>query len=280
MLELQKITDAWGDWKAKQYKTKRRYTESTNYKKQSSLDQYRQYECTVAVQDIQYDSNRPPTPGADVAYSLWYDNATSLEQTQLFRYTAESRQTFAWSITESLAVGVEVSATASIPEVASATTKVSVDLSLSSTQGASWEETKAWEVKNPVHIAPKTSLKVDLLINTQSYDIPFTQSALLAGHVAIWFEDKVVLHDKPHWLYFIPIQTVFSDCRNYNIVSVDGYRITGNGVLATARGKLSGKQGISVGVTATEYPLRTATASNEFRSLKQVELYPGAVAAE
>lgn len=280
MQDLQSITDAWGQWLAKKHNTKCRYTESTNYKKQSSLDQYRDKQCTVTPQSIVYDTNSPPTSGADVVYGLWYSNDTTAEQTNIFKYSEEHTSSFNWTITEKLSVGVEVSVTAGVPEVATASAKTSVNLSLSSTQGATWTETKTWEVHSPVHVPANSVVRVDMAINTQSYDINFTESVLLAGRVAIWFEDKRELGTSgPHWLYFMRIQDVSNDVIRYNLANTRGYQVTGAGVLATARGVFQGEQGISVGVTATQLPPTTKGIAAQPRSLNQVELYPSVLAA-
>lgn len=281
MQDLQSITDAWGQWMAKKHNTRCRYTESTNYKKQSSLDQYRNRQVAVTPLNIVYDSNSLPTSGADVVYSLWYQNDTTEKQTHVFKYAEEHASSFNWTITEKLSVGVEVSVSAGIPEVATASAKTSVNLSLSSTQGATWTETKTWEVHSPVQVPANSLVRVEMVINTQSFDINFTESVLLAGSVALWFEDKRELGSSgTHWLYFFPIQNVFNDVIRNNLANTRGYQITGAGVLATARGVFQGKQGISVGVTATQVPTPTKGIAAQPLSHSQVEIYPSPIAAE
>ena len=274
MQDIQTITDTWGNWIAAQRGTGCRFTASTNYASQSDLDNYHQYQCTVTLLDISYDGNSPPTNASAIAYELWYDNATSLTQSETFSYTATSTQSFQWSITETLAVGIEVSATEGVPEVASSTQKISVSLTLSSTQGATSTNQQSWTVQNPVLVPPQSSVKCDMVLNSQSYDINFTQQVSIDGHVAIWFNDKQDWNNNGdyHWLWFIPIEEVFNDVISNNLTDTSGYQLGGT-VVATASGTFGGSQGVSVGVTTTQYPLRSAGAAGDFKPLRRSRLY-------
>ncbi|MGZ3458692.1 MAG: ETX/MTX2 family pore-forming toxin [Archangium sp.] len=280
MNDIQKITDTWGNWIAAQRGTSCRFTASTNYGEQSDLSAYTQYQCSVTVEDIAYDGNSPPTNGSTVAYELWYDNGTSLQQSETFNYSATSQQTFNWSITEALSIGVEVSATEGVPSVASSTQKVTVNLSFSSTQGASSSNTQNWSVNTPVQVPPEQSVKCDMVINEQSYDINFTETVLIKGYVAIWFNDKQDWNNNGdyHWLWFIPITEVFSDVINNKLIDTTGYVITGGGVQATAQGTFTGSQGVSVGVTTTQYPLRSSASAKDFKPIKKSTAYSKLIA--
>lgn len=266
MNSLQQITDAWGHWMANQYGTSCKYTASTNYGAHSSLDKYRQYQCTATYQSINYDSNSPPTGGSVNAYELWYDNNTTLQQAQTFQQTATYQQSFTWAITESLNIGLEFSSTVGLPDTAQSSTKVTVSLGLSSTQTTNHTSTQSWTETCPVNVPADSSVKCDLIIDTASYDINFTASVLLSGYVAIWFKDKVAVNpNDKHWLWFIPIANVFSDVIDNNLISTDGYQIVNGGVLATAQGVFSGSQGITANVRTDQYPLRTSAAAADFR---------------
>jgi len=96
---LQQITDAWGNWFSKQNGTSCRFTASTNYGSHGDLDQYHQYQTNATIQGIVYNGNSPPVGGSTVAYELWYDNDTVLQQQNSFKETRTSMQSFTWSIT-------------------------------------------------------------------------------------------------------------------------------------------------------------------------------------
>lgn len=281
MLSLQQITDAWGNWMAKQRNTSCRFTSTTSYSDHSELNKYHQYQCSARYQSISYDGNSPPTNGAAVAYELWYDNASTVQQSEVFQYTATTTQSFTWSITESLSVGVEISATEGVPNIASSSQKITVTLSFSSTQGATHTESQSWNVNTPVVVPADSSMKCDMVVNTQSYDIDFTATVLVAGNVAIWFNDKVDLNPGSyHWLWFPPIQSVFRDVIANNLADTTGYQIGDGGVVATAQGTFSGSQGISVGVKTTQYPLRTSATAASFSPVNVQQLYVDAAPGE
>lgn len=250
---LQQITDAWGNWFSRQHGTTCRFTASTNYGSQGSLDNYHQYQTSANVQNIVYDGNSPPVGGSTVAYELWYDNGTEAQQQNIFVETSTSTQSFTWSITEALSIGIEISTTEGVPAVASSSQKVTASLSLSSTQSKTTTNMQTWQVNTPINVPKNSSVKADMVISSQSYDINFTASVLLQGHVAIWNNEKV----NGHWLWFYPIESVLQDCISNNIIDTSGYSIVAGGVMAQATGVFTGSQGISVGVTATQYPLRS-----------------------
>jgi len=253
MNSLQQITDAWGNWFSSQNGTSCRFTASTNYGSQSDLDNYHQYQTNATVQSFAYDGNSLPTNGSTVAYELWYDNGTSVQQQNNFQETSTTTQTFTWSVTESLSIGVEISATEGVPSVVSSTQKVTVTIGLSSTQSQTTTNTQTWQVSSPINVPADSSVKADMVISTQSYSINWTAAVLLQGYVAIWNNDKV----NGHWLWFHPIESVFADCANHNIIDTSGYSIVAGGVSTQATGAFTGSQGISVGVTAKQYPLRS-----------------------
>ncbi len=280
MLSLQQITDAWGNWLARQHGTSCNFTASTDYGAHGELDQYHQYQGSATYVSISYDTNSPPTAGADVAYELWYDNSTNVQQSEVFEYTASSTQEFSWSITESLSVGVQISTNVGVPELADLTVQDTLTLSLSSTQKQTMSQSKSWTVNTTVLVPPESSLKCDMVVNNQSYSINFTATVSLLGFVAVWFKDQIALGAPRdlHWLWFLPITSVFSDVISNNLADISGYRIVGNGVLALTKGVFTSKQGISVGVSTTQYPLRTAAANSDFRAQTKKGLYPRVVA--
>lgn len=253
MNSLQQITDAWGKWYSQQHGTTCRFTASTDYSSQSFLDDYHQYQVSTTTQSIVYDGDSIPTDGSNVAFETIYNNNTQVSNQQSLIETETSTQSFEWSITEALAIGVEISATEGVPAVASSSQKVTVNLSLSSTQKSTVTNTQSWSVNTILTIPPQSSIKADIVIGTQSYNINFTVSVMLNGYVAIWNNDKV----NGHWLWFIPITQVFSDCIANNIIDTSGYDIVGGGVSTTASGVFTGSQGINVVVNTIQYPLNS-----------------------
>jgi len=274
MKSLQEITDAWGNWKANAAGTTC-FTSSTNYGDHSEFDAYHRYQCSAVYQSMSYDGISPPKSASDVAYEIWYDNGSTLQQSDTFQYTETTDQSFTWSITEGVNVGVEISATEGLPDVASSAPKASVTLSFSSTQGQTLTKTQTWSINTPVAVPPQSSLKCDMVVNSQSYEIKFTATVLVSGDIAIWFNDRVCLGapGDGHFNWYIPITQVFNDVIKNNLIDTSGYQITPAGVIAIAQGVFTGGQGISQGVVTTQYPLRSFTAAVNFKGVASQPLY-------
>ena len=265
MNSLQQITDAWGAWYSAQNGTTCRFTASTDYASQSFLDNYHQYQVGAVCQNIIYDGSSVPTNGSNIAFETIFNNNTQVQNQQSLVETESSTQTFTWSITEALSIGVEVSATEGVPAVASSSQKVTVTLSFSSTQSKTVTNTQTWSVNTIVNIPANSSIKADIVIGTQSYNIDFTATVMLSGWVAIWNNDKI----NGHWLWFIPINQVFSDCIANNIIDTSGYNSLGGGICTTAKGVFTGSQGINVVVNTAQSPL--ASGNNSARKTLSTE---------
>lgn len=277
MNSLQQITDAWGAWYSKQNGTSCRFTASTNYGSQGDLGSYHEYQVSAVCQNIIYDGNSVPTNGSNIAFETIFNNNSQVQNQQSLVETETSTQAFTWSITEAISIGVEISATEGVPAVASSTQKVTVNLSFSSTQSKTVTNTQTWSVNTIVNIPAYSSIKADIVIGTQSYDINFTASVMLNGYVAIWNNDKV----NGHWLWFIPITQVFSDCNANNIIDTSGYSFLGGGISTTAKGVFTGSQGINVVVNTIQSPLGSGniserkTLSNEGTQLNTIVAMAG-----
>lgn len=262
---LQQITDAWGNWMNGQYPGGGiRFTESTNYGNQSYLDQYHQYQTSATYQSMTYDPHAPaPIPGTASSVVTSYNNGSSVSQSYTYQQTLTTEQSFTWSITESLSVGIEISATEGVPEVAQVGEKVTTTLSFSSTQGATSTTTQSWSVSQPIIAPPNSHVDATMVVTTQQYNINWTATCKLAGSVAIWFNNKVALNPGDyHWLWFIPIEQVFTQCQQNNIIDTTGYQVVAGGVLAYSSGTFAGGQGVGVSINVTESPLHAASAKD------------------
>jgi hypothetical protein len=153
--------------------------------------------------------------------------------------------------------------------VAKVSETTSIETNLSSTQEFTHKETQNWSVDLPLRIPPQSLIEASLVVGTQKYDIDWTATVNLAGNVAIWFEEKVDLnHDGDyHWLWFVPIEEVFRDCRAHSIVDTAGYEITTDGVDAFASGKFGGGQGVSLNVNVIQKDLTGHERSSAPRTI-------------
>ncbi|MFF4606449.1 ETX/MTX2 family pore-forming toxin [Streptomyces sp. NPDC001339] len=258
---LQEITDEWGKWMARERFPRSngcRFTASTDYGKQSALGDYHKYQVRAKYSGITYDPNAPsPIPGQVSSVTTNYRNGSSVEQQITYKQSKTTEQDLRISVTESLKIGVSMEVSAEIPAVAKVTETTSIEASLSSTQEFTHKETQNWSVDLPIKIPAKSVVEASLVIGTQKYDIDWTATVNMSGAVAIWFNDKVDLnHDGDyHWLWFVPIEEVFRDCRTHSIVDTTGYEITPDGVDAFASGKFGGGQGVSLNVNVVQKDL-------------------------
>lgn len=255
---LQEITDEWGKWVARERfpgSNGCRFTASTDYGKRSELGDYHRYQVRAKYSGITYDPSAPsPVPGQVSSVTTNYRNGSAVEQLVTYKQSKTTEQDLRISVTESLKIGVSMEVSAEIPAVAKVTETTSIEADLSSTQEFTHKETQNWSVDLPLKIPAKSIIEASLVIGTQKYDIDWTATVSMAGHVAIWFNDKVDLnHDGDyHWLWFVPIAEVFRDCRTHSIVGTTGYEITADGVDTFASGTFGGGQGVSLNVNVVQ----------------------------
>jgi hypothetical protein len=268
-VSLQSITDAWGRWFAQNHGTGLHWTESTNYGNHGELSGYMQYQVATAVQSIVFGGSSLPTNSSNVAYQMWYDNATTVPQTQTFDHTTSTTQDFTWSVSESLSVGVELSATAGVPDVAQVGSKVTTTLTVTGTQGATVSNTQTWGVNTAVTVPSNSSVQCSMVIATQSYNIPWSAQVTLTGYINVWLDDPIELPNSgTHRCWFFPIQQVIQDCINNKIIDVTGFTVVGGSVVTSASGSFQGSQGVNVSTQTKQYPCRVpAVAANAARML-------------
>ncbi|MGW1835069.1 ETX/MTX2 family pore-forming toxin [Streptomyces sp. BBFR2] len=258
---LQEITNAWGNWMATEKYPESGgydYTASTNYDSQSSLSAYHQYQVTQKFLEIEYDPDAKPAPGELHTNDITYRNQTDAAQTVRYNYTSKTAKAFSMTTSKTLKTGVELSTEVEIPGVAKVGAKFTMNLELTKSETTTKTEEQTWSVDVPVVVPKQSQVHTWMTINTASYDVSYTASAQLENYVAIWFKNKVSLgHDgNNHWLWFVPIEWVFSDCVNNSIIDTAGYYVNSSGVVAQASGVFSGGQGVSVVVDSKQSPLK------------------------
>jgi hypothetical protein len=253
---LQHITDAWGSWMNSKYNGGGvKFTSSTDYDDHSELDDYHSHQTSATITSMVYDPNAPaPGPGSVDSVATTFNNSTSVQQSYTYQQTETTQQSFTWTITEALSVGVEVSATEGVPEVAQVGEKVTTTINFSSTQGITINNTQSWSVTHIVVAPPHSTIQAMMVVATQDYDINWRATCNLVGSVAIWFKNKIAVpgSNGSHNLYFYPIQQVFKDCINNNITDTSGYQVNSSSVSALSTGVFRGGQGTSVDINMTQ----------------------------
>lgn len=276
MHSLQEITDAWGNWMLSQVGGGSvRFTSTTNYGQHRELNAYHQYQCSATYRSISY--SEPITSDGDmVVPSQTLTNYTDIQQTQGFSWNKATTDTFSWSITEALKVGVTVTGSAGVPLVAEGKVSATVELNLSSTQTTTESTTQTWSVNQPVLVPAHTWVKCESVISTNTDSIPFFATAQVQGYVAIWFENKV----NGHWLWFYPIGGVLQDVISHKTIDTTGYGVLDyQTISASVSGTCNGAFGVNIITTYTSGPLDTDTKELKADGQETSREYVGAIAA-
>ncbi|NAW59631.1 MULTISPECIES: cytotoxin [unclassified Vibrio] len=258
MLDIDTITNAWGRWKTAQYGTTCWFTESTQYDRNKDTRDYKQYQTNVtAPKDLVYSSAVQSDGGAALLGRYDVENGSS----QVLQHTVNLQQglqdSFTWSVTEEVKVGVSVKVEAGIPFVGGAETNYNTEVSLSSMQGATTTKDSNYGASVTVPISPHTHSWGQIDLSFTDIATTWVGNVKLEGCVAIWFNNKVALNNDGdyHWLWFIPIQNVFNDCIRNNIVDTRGYVVQGGSVIAQASGAFHSSRGLDMKTVAHEQPL-------------------------
>lgn len=269
---LQEVTDAWGRWMSQKYPNGGgvKYTESTNFSKQSSLDNYHQYQTNVVKSELIYDPLAPsPMPGMVSTAKTNFSNKSSLPQTVTYNQSETTTQSFSWSVTEALKLGIKTSVKAGLPAVCEVTTEGSVNIETSSTQTTTNTKTQTWSVTQPIVCSPNSYITARLNISTATYNIPWTAQTYLHGYVAIWFKKRFFMDNRTsdHYLYFFPIGSVIVDCVQNNLISTNGYmKIGAYDIIANSKGIFFGGQGTEMNIAIEETPLKSDHSFDETKN--------------
>ncbi|WP_248921085.1 ETX/MTX2 family pore-forming toxin [Pseudomonas entomophila] len=257
MIDIDTITNTWGRWKTAQYGTTCWFTESTQYARNKDTRGYMQYQTNVsAPKDLVYSSYAQSDGGSALLgkYDTINDGGQVIEHTVSLQQGLSD--TFTWSVTEQLKIGVSVKANAGIPLIGGAETTSTVEMDLSSTQGASTTKSSNYGASTTVPISPHTHGWGEVDLSFTELRTQWVGNASMVGCVAIWFNNKVALNNNGdyHYLWFIPIQQVFSEIIQHNIISTSGYVVQGGGVLAQATGTFHSSMGLSLKTISHEQP--------------------------
>lgn len=283
MTDIPNIIWAWGCYVARSHGTGCHFTQALNYSQASELDggdgggPYSRYQCTAKVSDIQLTvSQGMPQPDSYVAADIWYDNDTSGSQSITFTASTQTQQSYTMSITEAISLGIEMSVTAGVAGVATDTSKVSLTMSVSSTQSTTTGQVHSWSVSVPVTIPAQKSNHCVAYMDTQQFTIPWTADCRISGSVAVWFDDWIDINggNDVHHLWFVPIGFVFQTVIDNNLYDTTGYRVEGNDIVGTVAGTFSGSEGVDINARPEEMPLRPRPAA----AMMIPHAVPGAVA--
>jgi hypothetical protein len=258
MKSLQEITDAWGSWMLTQYSNGDavNFTASTNYGDYTALDQYADMQVVASWGDVTFTPVSNPPNGEVSSGVVVTDNATDVPQSVTLAFSEKVRTTSGILTTETSNIGVDVNG---IMEVFSL--GVSYTINTESVKNSSISIEKTWAMTVPVVVPAQSSVSSQFVVVTQDLNMTWSVSVVMSGYVAIWFSAQVILagHDSAHWLWFVPIEQVFSECIANSLIDLTGYAIKDSTVTTAAKGTLTASGGISARVDWT--PLQAHSES-------------------
>ncbi|MGK5638189.1 ETX/MTX2 family pore-forming toxin [Streptomyces sp. URMC 126] len=279
LTDLQKITDVWAAFAS--YSLKGGgvwFTASTDYKAHHDTNkpEHLGKQVKVELANVRYDlGNEVLTNSWDNVDSAVVTNDTSLEQSTNRTFSKELSETYSATVTKTVKVGVEVSGTLGIENVASAGVKISMEATYSKAETNTKTEKRAWTLSTPVKVPAHSTVTAIMQVNERSLEIRWAADVKLAGYVAVWFNAKVDLNNKggddKHNLWFVPIQQVFADLGGLAkdpigksalhsvgldpATFLDGYSWSSAGVVTTGEGNFKGHYGTESRITFKQGPL-------------------------
>ncbi len=255
--DLQLLAQKWGDKFSQHYGTTCKWIDlhATN----RDMAQYQTYKIAAKVTNVRYNGNGTTADMPGLVVTDTTTNDTSLEQESQFKQTKSTTSSFTWTTMVGISVGISLSATVGVPEVASATTSLTTTISLESTASNTESETISWEIERSVKVPAHTKMDMVWTINQKRSNATFVADVILTGYIAIWNNDKIDVNNpggsNKHWLWFFPINQVFNQTREWGGSVPSEYSIGSSSVTYKASGLYNGESGYDTTFTLKETPL-------------------------
>jgi hypothetical protein len=260
--DFDSIVQRYGEKLAKEHKTKCQWTDITGKKDTTGKNHH----VDIVVGDpIYQEENATEIKKPDSVYDSWYDNNTSVDQSQHFAKSIKTANEFSWTMTEAIKVSNTTNAFASIPGFAAVRTSFTEEISVSSTQTQKKTKEDTWSIVRDLTVPANSSIHALYIISMHTCDVSYYVDVTLSGKVTLWFKDKIDLRDpdgdNKHWEWFLNVTSVILNLRESPEQSdrdlVKNYEVLDNKVRFRAKGKFSCNNAINDSARADEYhPVR------------------------
>lgn len=248
MNELQEITDAWGKWLAQRSGTSLHFTASTVYSG-DHLSPYKEYQVSTKILADHVTITNRKVIGTESRLEEIHQtkNVTSLQQTSELDITYDITNTHKVSITHALKIGVKVGGGVKIPLVADGKLEINTDYTHTNNNETVETKKHSFTSKIPVKIPPHRKIMGRGSFTVKKVVSEWELPVLLQGYVAVRFHEYRYWNTtEPHALWFIPIETVISDCSWHEIIDITGYKPVSDGVHAIVRGECTSSFGTEI----------------------------------
>jgi len=206
------------------------------------------YQCVGydwSLTNITYQSGTSK-PGIPFIFTEYFDNYLNISQNSQFSRSESTSNTYSWTFSQTVEDSMSVSVTVPIPDICEIHDSFSASISMTTTDTQTKSDSKNWSVSESITIPPRSTIKVQMEVNTQTYQIPYTADLVFSGYGMTWCKNKV----NGHWCWFIPPISFLNTtgCVPY------GNPDQGDAVCSFA-GTFYGTQGVQVFVNVTRCPL-------------------------
>jgi len=184
-------------------------------------------------------------PGQPFVFVEYFDNYLNESQTTQFSDTQSTSNSYSWTFSRTLQDSLTISIDVGIPDVCEMHDSFSTSISMTTTEEQTKTDTKSWTVSQTITIPPLTTVKAEMIINTATFNIPYTADITMSGYAMTWCKGQV----NHHWCWFIPppywLSSV-SGCKNS-----DG----GNATTCSFSGAFAASQGVTADVSVSKCAL-------------------------
>lgn len=197
---------------------------------------------------LQTDPNWQP----DSLYTTGYDNASSCQDSVVFKRSQATTATFTWSITEGIKIAAKTSIQVGLPKIADGKIELSTELNFASTQAKTESRTQTWEVDMTINIPAWTHVDANLIMKEGQQNANFEVDVTCGGYATATWEyngrkvtgeasQAAFLHDYAGIPYKSYTPPTGRDFRGELVI--------------TLRGTFNGLQGVAVEVVKKSRPL-------------------------
>jgi len=184
-------------------------------------------------------------PGQPFVFIEYFDNYLNESQTTQFSETQSTDNTYSWTFSRTLQDSITISIDVGIPEICQLHDSFSTSISMTTTEEQTKTDTKSWTVSQTITIPPLTTVKAEMIIQTATFNVPYTADIEFSGYAMTWCKSKV----NGHWLWFIP--------PNYWLSSISGCKSSdgGNSTTCSFSGAFAASQGVTADVSVSKCKL-------------------------
>lgn len=183
---------------------------------------------TTKVASIVYlQSAMKKFPREPIFVQQWIDNDSSLEQTVEADVSLKSTSSYTMEITAGIKIGATVKGKAGVPVLAEGEVSVSTEIDFSYTGKRTTSNEKTFTLRQPVRIAPRTSMAAIITASRAEVVIPFEADIVVEGYFFVEFNKKM-RNGGTQWGF--PIGNILNSAKkNYRKISWTEIRYLGQG---------------------------------------------------